>query len=61
MIAGARVATLQGPGTVIYVRMRPPLYAEAEALCVRLDARAGVPGYTGTIYRVADVAPVVAS
>ncbi len=55
---GERVLTPQGPGTVVYQRMKGPDYREAEAVSVWLDH---IPGkqrryYNGTIF----VAEVVA-
>lgn len=48
--AQARVITPEGPGTVIYKRMKPPEYSQVAAYSVRLDSRKDHPGYFGTIY-----------
>lgn len=45
--AGDRVVTPGGLGTVAYVRMAPPAYADPACYSVRLDAR---PGSAGTVY-----------
>jgi hypothetical protein len=47
---GQRVTTPLGAGVVVYQRMAPPTYSEAEAVSVRLDARREDPGYEGTIF-----------
>ncbi len=52
---GQRVTTPYGPGTVAYWRMAPPDFAVVEAVSVRLDSRAGKPGYTGTVIPALDV------
>lgn len=58
MQAGQRVTTPLGPGTLASVRMAPPRYAEPEAVSVRLDSQASRPGYAGTTFAAAQVAPL---
>jgi hypothetical protein len=50
MVKGQRVVTPGGPGTIVYVRMQPPLYVIPAAVSVYLDRKRGKLGYTGTIY-----------
>ena len=49
--ADDRVLTPQGPGVVVYRRMAPPNYVQAEAYSVRLDGR----DHVGTMFAAADV------
>lgn len=53
-----RVMTSHGAGTVVYVRMGAPTFAQVEAVSVILDAKRDRPNYTGTILPVAVVRPV---
>ena len=39
-----------GEGTVVYCRMAPPTYSEAQVYSVKLDCKAEQDGYTGTIF-----------
>lgn len=58
-----RVITPGGPGAVVYRRMAPPTYSEAEAYSVCLDSKKvesekpPFPSYTGTVYPAGDVKP----
>jgi hypothetical protein len=45
-------------GTVAYLRMAAPDYCSAEAVCVILDAQRERPGYSGSMFPVAQVTPV---
>ena len=45
-----RVTTPMGEGTVVYCRMAPPTYSEAQVYSVKLDCKAEQDGYTGTIF-----------
>lgn len=45
-----RVQTPLGCGSVQYVRNRPPLYSEPDAVSVLLDSKKGYAGYTGTMF-----------
>lgn len=55
---GQQVSTPMGTGVVIYQRMAPPTYTEAEAVSVRLTARETDVNYSGTIFPAAEVHPV---
>lgn len=54
---GAKVVTPAGRGVVLYVRLRPPDFAEPMSVSVRLDARAHECCYQGSIFAAADVVP----
>jgi hypothetical protein len=53
--AGDRVNTPFGPGKVVYKRMAPPTYSQAEAYSVKLDEKADRIGYSGTMFSADDV------
>lgn len=57
--AQERVITPEGPGTVIYKRMKPPEYSEVAAYSVKLDSRKDHPNYHGTIYAPDQLKPEV--
>jgi hypothetical protein len=57
MRQGDRVVTPLGAGGVAYTRNGWPDYTKPVAVSVVLDARRNVPGYTGTIFKAADVRP----
>lgn len=52
---GDRVMTPDGPGEVVYKRMSPPTYSQAEVYSVCLDSKRGQGTYTGTIYKAEQV------
>jgi len=58
---GTRVDVLYGgqllPGSVNYVRLAPPAFAEPEVYSVLLDERLTEPGYAGSIFKAAQVHP----
>ncbi len=63
MNKGDRVETPLGPGTVAYVRMAPPDYADyamVAAVSVVLDHCRETPGYEGTVFGAANVKLVTA-
>jgi hypothetical protein len=52
---GDRVITKLGAGRIVYQRMAPPDYREAEAVSVLLDSKQNNPKYAGTIFAAAEV------
>lgn len=47
---GDRVQTPDGPGGVVYVRMKPPDYTDALVVSVLLDAHKHRIDYRGTVF-----------
>jgi len=56
-IKGDRVMTPQGPGEIVYKRMKPPTYGEVDVYSVCLDSKKGQGTYTGTIYKAEQIGP----
>jgi hypothetical protein len=56
---GDVVATTQGKGRVVYQRMAPPTYTDAEAVSVFLDSQADRLGYRGTMFSATSVTKLV--
>jgi hypothetical protein len=52
---GDRVMTPNGPGGVVYVRMKPPEYTQVSEVSVLLDAYKQHINYRGTVFLVRSV------
>jgi len=58
---GDRVMTPVGPGTVVYVRINPPTFAEVDVYSICLDSRKAesekppFPSYRGTVFKAEHV------